>query len=163
MLELKKKGIFMKMLSVQITLALVVLSGCSSRGTMILPDERGGSIPPYVLTGGIGTGSTITKSIWKGNLLDAVPTVACSPIQKFRQCYDVSPKECVNFFAQSTADCIKKYDFEVGGILGVPQQKDYWDSVISRCAANSYMLNFSDRVHDNYACRKLSSVKKHNK
>jgi hypothetical protein len=94
----------------------------------------------------------VSKQAWIDAMSTALPTAFCNSKQYFRQCFNVTPPECVETAASATRVCLGKYKDKIPDVLNQPEDGTHWGSIIGSCAGEAYETVLIKHRIDNEKC-----------
>jgi hypothetical protein len=83
-------------------------------------------------------GTEVSKAVWMKAMSTALPEAACKSDQYFRQCFDVTAKECEDTLASATRVCLDKYKDQIPDPLVQPRDGGRWGAAVGGCAGEAY-------------------------
>ncbi len=94
----------------------------------------------------------IVKEAWMNSMSTALPTLFCQADQYFRQCFQITQRECEEIALSSSRVCLKKYEKDIPSVLNQPKDGNHWGSIIGSCAGESFELVLQKKRISNEKC-----------
>lgn len=94
----------------------------------------------------------ISKKDWLNSMSTVLPTYLCQESQYFRQCFDITQKECEKVALSATRICLEKEKSNIPVILNQPKDGEYWGTIIGACVGESYEITLIKKKKDNPKC-----------
>ncbi len=106
---------------------------------------------------GVANAAQISKEQWLSAMETALPAAFCKEIQYFRQCFEVSARECEQVAASTTRICLDKYQSKMPAVFNQPQDGSKWGRTIGACAGTAYELTLIKKRINNEKCNNVNN------
>jgi len=110
------------------------------------------SIGLLMLIASTSQANEVPKDDWINGMSTVLPASFCKSNQYFRQCFNVTERECEEAALSTTRICLAHNKNEIPTQLKQPEDGTRWGSVIGGCAGLAYELILQEKRISNCKC-----------